>query len=301
MSASSAATRCSWSIAAAESGASSALEREQRLGVVELGGRVLRPAARDLPGRLGRLLELAEHAVGAREHPPALDVVRLILEAGGKALDHAPDHLGPLLRGHVLGRLHLLGSGPAGSGRAGRRRLGHHPGRLEAKVLGQCCDPLAHDRQIGGIGRGVPDQPGPEIQGLLAFAALDQGQTLKKRARGLAGSSSRARASAWRAASLTSAARGLDLGFGKSRLQLGAALVERQRAPVGVARPRRLADQLIGARQPVPALEVVRRPCDPLLELLTSFSTEGRPGSSLALRARSAKGRAGRSGRPRRR
>ncbi len=156
-----------------------------------------------------------------------------------------------------------------------RRWFRHDLGGIETEVLRQRGDPVAQHRQIRRIGRRVPDQAGPEIERLLPLAALDQGQALIEPGAWV-GRLELERAVQRLAGGLgDDPGRGLDRGFGEACLQLGAAGVERQGMLIGQNRFRRLVDQLIGARQPAPALEVGRCGLDPLLEVCDQLLDRG--------------------------
>src|SRR6185437_4112090 len=63
----------------------------------------------------GRLVALAHHEIGAHQAQPAVDIVAVLLQPRGEALDHAADHGVAIAGVHILGRRHGL------VGKRGRR------------------------------------------------------------------------------------------------------------------------------------------------------------------------------------
>ena len=238
--------------------------RDARRGDAELargGGELLLDERRARIGRgaalkrrrgLGRLLE---RGAGAGEPDPALPVLGVPGERRFEARHLRAQRL------RIGGR-----RGARTLRRRGGRGLRQHVRGREAELLGERRHPRLQHREIGRIGRRVADQPGPKIERRALLAALEQGKALiEPRPRV-------ARLELERALERTArllgdhAARGQDRRLGQPRMELGLAAVERERALVGALRLGRILAQLIGTGEAQPALEVVRRGRDPLLE-----------------------------------
>ncbi len=156
--------------------------------------------------------------------------------------------------------------GPRGWLARRRRGLRQHLGDVDAEILGECCDPLAQHRQVGRIGRRIAGQRRPGVERLPPLAALQQREALIEARPRIAGIElERAREIGARLLG-HHAARRLDPHLGERGMDLGLVALELHRPLVGAHRLSRLRAQRIGVAEAQPALEIVGRARDPLLE-----------------------------------
>ena len=121
------------------------------VGVVGEERRALRLQLGGAAVRRDRVGVAAEHGVGARQHDPALDVVRPFLHAGGELVDHRRDLFLRLGRGgRVAGRC-IRGAGGGVIGRHRPAAAGDERWRAGRQVAGD-----GDDADRGGQAR---DQP----------------------------------------------------------------------------------------------------------------------------------------------
>ncbi len=229
---------------------------DQRLGLGQRDARIFGLEPRRLLIGVGGFVALVEHAVGAGELHPALEILGIGLQLDREPVDHAADHLLAFLGRHLRRPSPVLGAGSGGRGEGGRRHAG------AARRVGDArAQPVAQLRV-----RNVRGELLPAVDGGLRVAGLRLGERQIIARRGVLRVARQRRGEGLLRARRDDALGGEDEHLAIGRGDVGAALGEHQGLLIGIGALLPLAERRRAARQQQPLLGVIGMRREILLE-----------------------------------